>query len=116
MIIGVNFNDFINKIDTRLLEENKLSKSELKEILNEYINKDEINNIIGYVPYSDNYKKISDELNEKINSLVIDIDNRFNAIPNLSDLNNISINEKINIGDIQNALLQKLIKLILLIL
>ena len=69
--------------------------------------------LIGYFPSSDNYKKISDELKEKINSLVIDIDKRFNAVPNLSDLNNISIND---IGDIQNALLQKLIKLILLIL
>ncbi len=94
----VEINDFLNTVnnidqhikqkpsfdDIKYLSEEKISKKDLNEILIDYINKKDFNNILDTVPKSSDLKDLNVNTNNKIDSLIIDMNKKFTFITNFS--------------------------------
>ena len=116
----VDINDFLNTVNNidqhikqkpsfdeiKYLSEEKISKTDLNEILLDYVNKKDFDNFADSIPKSFDFKDLNLNTNNKIDSLLIDINKKFNSLPTFQDIekiNNILIS-KANLSDIQNIL------------
>ena len=122
----VDINDFLNTVNNidqhikqkpsfdeiKYLSEDKISKTDLNEILLNYIDKKEFNDFVETIPKSFDLKDLNSNTNNKIDSLIIDINKKFNSLPTLQDIdkmNNI-LASKANMSDVQNILSMKVDK------
>ena len=122
----VDINDFLNTINNidqhikqkpsfdeiKYLSEEKISKTDLNEILLNYINKKEFDNLIESFPKSFDLKDLNLNTNNKIDSLLIDMNKKFNSLPSFKDIDNINniLSKKANLSEIQNILSMKVDK------
>jgi hypothetical protein len=116
----VDVNDFLNTINNidqhikqkptfdeiKYLSEEKISKTDLNEILLNYINKKDFDNFVDSMPKSFDLKDLNLNTNNKIDSLIIDMNKKFNSLPTFQDIDKINNNlsTKANISEIQNIL------------
>ena len=91
----VDINDFLNTVNNidqhikqkpsfdeiKYLSEDKISKTDLNEILLNYIDKKEFNDFVETIPKSFDLKDLNSNTNNKIDSLIIDINKKFNYLP-----------------------------------
>ena len=116
----VDINDFLNTVNNidqhikqkpsfdeiKYLSEEKISKTELNEILSNYINKKDFEDFTDTIPKSFDIKDLNLNTNNKIDSLIIDINKKFNSLPTFKDIDKINniLSTKANVSEIQNIL------------
>ena len=122
----VDINDFlktVNNIDQHIkqkpsieeikyLSEEKISKTDLNEILLNYVSKKDFDNLVDSIPKSFDLKDLNLNTNNKIDSLIIDINKKFNSLPSFKDIDKINdiISTKANFSEIKNILSLKVDK------
>lgn len=116
----VDVNDFLNTVNNidqhikqkpsfdeiKYLSEDKISKTDLNDILLNYINKKDFDNFVDTIPKSFDLKDLNLNTNNKIDSLIIEMNKKFNSLPTFQDfdkLNNILVT-KANLSEVQNIL------------
>ena len=89
------FNDFFNRVNNidlhmkqkpsfdeiKYLPEHKILQTDLNEILLIYFDKKEFNDFVEIIPKSFELKNFNSNTNNKIDSLIIDINKKFNYLP-----------------------------------
>ena len=116
----VDINDFLNTVNSldqhikqkpsfdeiKYLSEEKITKKELNEILVNYINKKDFENFIGTIPKSFDLKDLNFNTNNKIDSIINDINKKFISIPTKQEINKLNnlLNSKADISEIQKIL------------
>ena len=122
----VDINDFlktVNNIDQHIkqkpsfdeikyLSEEKISKTDLNEILQNYISKKNFDELVDTLPKSFDIKDLNLNTNNKIDSLLIDINKKFNTLPTFKDIDKINnlLTTKANLSEVQNILSSKVDK------
>jgi len=122
----VDVNDYLNTINNidqhikqkpsfdeiKYLSEDKVSKTDLNEILKNYINVKDFNSFVDSIPKSTDLKDINLNTNNKLDSLMIDINKKFNSLPTFQDIDKINniLSKKANISELQNILSYKVDK------
>ena len=122
----VDINDFLNTINNidqhikqkpsfdeiKYLSEEKISKTDLNEILLNYVSKKDFDNLVDSIPKSFDLKDLNLNTNNKIDSLIIDINKKFNSLPSFKDIDKINdiISTKANFSEIKNILSLKVDK------
>ena len=116
----VDINDFLNNVnnidqeikqkptmeDIQYLSEDKVSKAELNNILSNYINRNDYPQSEFQPKSSYGMKEINHSTNNQMDSLLLDINKKFNSVPTFQDLDKINkiLAKKANLSDIQNIL------------
>ena len=116
----VDINDYLNTINNidqhikqkpsfdeiKYLSEDKISKTELNEILKNYLNVKDFNGFADTIPKSTDLKDLNINTNNKLDSLMIDINKKFNSLPTFQDLDKINniLSKKANISELQKIL------------
>ena len=122
----VEINDFLNTVnnidqhikqkpsfdDIKYLSEEKISKKDLNEILIDYINKKDFNNILDTVPKSSDLKDLNVNTNNKIASLILDMNKKFKSLPTFQEIDNLNnvLISKADLSEIQKILSLKVDK------
>ena len=122
----VEINDFLNTVnnidqhikqkpsfdDIKYLSEEKISKKDLNEILIDYINKKDFNNILDTVPKSSDLKDLNVNTNNKIDSLILDMNKKFKSLPTFQEIDNLNnvLISKADLSEIQKILSLKVDK------
>ena len=116
----VDINDFLNTINNidqhikqkpsfdeiKYLSEEKISKKNLDEILSNYINKKDFDNFVDIIPKSSDLKELNLNTNNKIDSLIIDINKKFRSLPTIQEIDKLNnlVNSKADTSEIQKIL------------
>ena len=116
----VDINDFLNTINNidqhikqkpsfdeiKYLSEEKISKKNLDEILSNYINKKDFDNFIDIIPKSSDLKELNLNTNNKIDSLIIDMNKKFRSLPTIQEIDKLNnlVNSKADTSEIQKLL------------
>lgn len=122
----VDINDFmktVNNIDQHIkqkpsiddikyLSEDKISKSEINELLLDYMTKKEYNTLAEEIPKSFDLKDFNQCTNSKIDSMILELNKKINNLPTFEDIaeiNNI-LQKKADFSEIQDILSDKIDK------
>ena len=116
----VDINDFLNTINNidqhikqkpsfdeiKYLSEEKISKKNLDEILSNYINKKDFDNFVDTIPKSSDLKELNLNTNNKIDSLIIDMNKKFRTLPTIQEIDKLNnlLNSKADSSEIQKLL------------
>ena len=116
----VDINDYLNTINNidqhikqkpsfdeiKYLSEDKVSKTDLNEILKNYVNAKDFSDFVDSIPKSTDLKDLNLNTNNKLDSLMMDINKKFNSLPTFQDIDNINniLSKKANISELQKIL------------
>jgi hypothetical protein len=116
----VDINDYLNTINNidqhikqkpsfdeiKYLSEDKVSKTDLNEILKNYLNVKDFSGFVDTIPKSTDLKDLNLNTNNKLDSLMIDINKKFNSLPTFQDIDKINniLSQKANISELQKIL------------
>ena len=122
----VDINDFLNTVNNidqhikqkpsfdeiKYLSEEKISRTDLNEVLQNYINKKNFDDFVDTLPKSFDIKDLNLNTNNKIDSLIIDMNKKFNTLPTFKDIDKLNnlLTTKANLSEVQNILSSKVDK------
>ena len=126
----VDINDYLNTINNidqhikqkpsfdeiKYLSEDKISKTELNEILKNYLNVKDFSSFADTIPKSTDLKDLNLNTKNKLDSLMIDLNKKFNSLPTFQDIDKINniLSKKANISELQKILSFKVDKNVLI--
>ena len=119
----VDITDFLNTVNNidqhikqkpsieelKYLSEEKISKSDLNEILSEYVHKKDFEDFIETTSKTNNFMNLKNNTNNKLDSILIDFNKKINSLPSMNDIDKINnaLAKKANLSEIKNILAQK---------
>ena len=122
----VDVTDFLNTINNidkhikqkpsmeeiKYLSEEKLSKSDLNEILSDYVHKKDLEDFMETNLKTYDFNKIKNSTNNKLDEAIIQLNKKINNLPSINDINKINnaLAKKVNLSEIKNILAQKVDK------
>ena len=122
----VDVTDFLNTINNidkhikqkpsmeeiKYLSEEKLSKSDLNEILSDYVHKKDLEDFMETNLKTYDFNKIKNSTNNKLDEAIIQLNKKISNLPSKNDVNKISnaLANKVNLSELKNILAQKVDK------
>ena len=122
----VDVTDFLNTINNidkhikqkpsmeeiKYLSEEKLSKSDLNEILSDYVHKKDLEDFMETNLKTYDFNKIKNSTNNKLDEAIIQLNKKINNLPSINDINKINnaLAKKVNLSELKNILVQKVDK------
>ena len=119
----VDITDFLNTVNNidqhikqkpsieelKYLSEEKISKSDLNEILSEYVHKKDFEDFIETTSKTNNFMNLKNNTNNKLDSILIEFNRKINSLPSMNDIDKINnaLAKKANLSEIKNILAQK---------
>ena len=119
----VDITDFLNTVNNidqhikqkpsmeelKYLSEEKISKTDLNQILSEYIHKKDFEDFIETTSKTNNFNNIKNNTNNKLDSILIEFNKKINSLPSMNDIDKINnaLAKKANLSEIKNILAQK---------
>ena len=119
----VDITDFLNTVNNidqhikqkpsieeiKYLSEEKISKSDLEEILSDYLHKKDFEDFIETNSKTHDFSNIRNSTDNKIDQVIIEINKKINSLPSLNDIDkiNTSLSKKANLSDLRSLLSQK---------
>jgi hypothetical protein len=100
----VDVTDFLNTINNidkhikqkpsmeeiKYLSEEKLSKSDLNEILSDYVHKKDLDDFMETNLKTYDFNKIKNSTNNKLDEAIIQLNKKINNLPSINDINKIN--------------------------